>query len=95
MKTRDHGFTMIEMMAVVAVVAIFAMLAVPSYLNLIVGDQIKAALPLADIAKKPISAAWSLKQVFPADNAAAACLPRSRSSPTMSAQSLSKTARFT
>jgi type IV pilus assembly protein PilA len=75
MKTRDHGFTMIEMLAVVAVVAILAIIAVPSYLNLIVRDQIKAALPLADIAKQPIAAAWSLKQPFPADNAAAGLPP--------------------
>jgi type IV pilus assembly protein PilA len=69
------GFTMIEMMAVVAVVAILAMLAVPSYLDLIVRDQIKAALPLADIAKRPIAAAWADKQTFPADNAAAGLPP--------------------
>src|SRR5512134_3516817 len=75
MKTRSRGFTMIEMMAVVAVVAILAMLAVPSYLNLIVRDQIKAALPLADIAKRPIAAAWSDTQTFPADNAAAGLPP--------------------
>ena len=75
MTTRDHGFTMIEMLAVVAVVAILAMLAVPSYLDLVVRDQIKAALPLADIAKQPIAAAWTLKQAFPADNAAAGLPP--------------------
>jgi len=66
---------MIEMMAVAAVVAILAMLAVPSYLNLMVRDQIKAALPLADIAKRPIAAAWSDTQTFPADNAAAGLPP--------------------
>ena len=41
MKTRCHGFTMMELMAVVAVVAILAMLALPSYLERIVRDQIK------------------------------------------------------
>jgi type IV pilus assembly protein PilA len=75
MKARMHGFTMIEMMAVVAVVAILAMLAVPSYLNLIVRDQIKAALPLADIAKRPIAAAWTDEQILPADNQAAGLPP--------------------
>ncbi len=68
---RKRGFTMIELMAVVAVVAILALIALPSYLDVIVRDQIKTALPLADIAKQPIAASWSLKQVFPADNAAA------------------------
>ena len=71
MKTRYHGFTMMELMAVVAVVAILATLALPSYLDRIVRDQIKEALPLADIAKQPIATSWSLTQTFPADNAAA------------------------
>jgi type IV pilus assembly protein PilA len=75
MKTRNHGFTMLEMMAVVAVVAILAMLAVPPYLDFVVRDQIKAALPLADIAKQPIAAGWPLTQTFPADNAAAGLPP--------------------
>lgn len=62
---------MMEMMAVVAVIAILAMLAVPSYLDRIIRDQIKAALPLADIAKQPVAAAWSVNRSFPTDNAAA------------------------
>jgi type IV pilus assembly protein PilA len=68
---RQQGFTMIEMMAVVAVIAILALLAVPPYLDHIVRDQIKTALPLADIARQPIAASWSSKQAFPADNAEA------------------------
>lgn len=62
---------MVEMMVVVSVIAILAMLAVPSYLDRIVREQIKDSLPLADIAKQPIAASWSLAQTFPADNAAA------------------------
>jgi type IV pilus assembly protein PilA len=67
----QRGFTMMEMMAVIAVIAILATLAVPSYLERIVRDQIKASLPLADIAKQPIAATWASTQSFPADNAAA------------------------
>lgn len=66
------GFTMVEMMAVIAVISILALLALPSYLDRIVREQIEQALPLADIAKKPIAAAWAVAQEFPADNAAAA-----------------------
>ena len=44
MKARCDGFTMVEMMAVVAVAAILAMLAVPSYLDRIVREQIKGSL---------------------------------------------------
>ena len=75
MKTRHHGFTMMEMMAVVAVIGILAMLAVPSYLDRIVREQVKAALPLAEIATHPIAASWSLTQTFPADNVAAGLPP--------------------
>jgi type IV pilus assembly protein PilA len=62
---------MMEMLAVIAVIAILATLAVPSYLERIVRDQIRESLPLADIAKQPIAAAWASTQSFPADNAAA------------------------
>lgn len=65
------GFTMVEMMAVVAVITILALMAIPSYLDRIVRAQIEASLPLADIAKKPIAAAWAAVQDFPDDNAAA------------------------
>ena len=75
MKARLDGFTMLEVMAVVAVVAILATLVLPSYLDRIVRDQIKEALPLADIARQPIAAAWALTQTFPADNAAAGLPP--------------------
>ena len=72
---RHRGFSMMEMMAVVAVIAILATLALPSYLDQIIRDQIKAALPLADIAKQPIVASWSLTRAFPADNATASLPP--------------------
>jgi len=71
MKNLQRGFTMLEMMAVVAVIGILALIAVPTYMDKIVREQIKAALPLADIAKPPIAASWALLQAFPADNAAA------------------------
>lgn len=66
---------MLEMMAVVAVIAILATLSLPSYFDRIVRDQIKAALPLADIAKQPIAASWLGVQSFPADNASAGLPP--------------------
>lgn len=75
MKARQQGFTLMEMMAVIAVIAILAMLALPSYLDRIIRDQIKAALPLADIAKQPVAGSWSLAGSFPADNAAAGLPP--------------------
>ena len=74
-KTADRGFTMLELMAVVAVIAILATLAMPSYFDRIIRDQIKEALPLADITKQPIAASWLVAQTFPADNLSAGLPP--------------------
>lgn len=72
---RRAGFTLIEMMVVVAVVAILALLLIPSYADRLIQDQIVEAMPLADIAKKPIAAAWAGSQAFPKDNAGAGLPP--------------------
>jgi len=71
---RCHGFTMLELMMVVGVIAVLALMAVPSYQEKIVRDQIVEALPLADLAKAPVAASWSLGLPFP-DNNEAAGLP--------------------
>jgi len=52
------GFSVVEMMVVVAIIAILAMIAIPSSLDRIIKEQITAAVPLSDIAKEPIAAAW-------------------------------------
>ena len=62
---------MLEMMVVVAIIGILALMAVPSFQDQIVRDQINNALPLADIAKPPNALAWGALQTFPTDNAAA------------------------
>ncbi|HWZ72663.1 MAG TPA: pilin [Casimicrobiaceae bacterium] len=73
---RSHdGFTMIEMAAVLAIIGILALLAVPSYQDRIVRDQIISAMPLADIAKAPIALSWATLQSLPADNASAGLPP--------------------
>jgi len=69
------GFTLIEMMVVVAIVAILALMAFPTYQDKMVRDQIAEALPLADVVKAPVVAAWTLLKVFPPDNASVALPP--------------------
>jgi len=71
MTPRLHGFTMIEMAVVLAIIVILALVAVPSFQERIVRNQIVAALPLADIVKAPIAASWAAAQILPANNAAA------------------------
>ena len=68
---QSRGFTLVEMMVVLAVIAILALMAIPGFQDQIVRDQIRNALPLADIAKAPVAAAWAAVQAFPPDNAAA------------------------
>jgi type IV pilus assembly protein PilA len=58
-------------MVVVGIVAILALLAIPTYQDKAIRDQIAEALPLADIAKPPVALSWALTQSFPANNTAA------------------------
>jgi type IV pilus assembly protein PilA len=68
---RHRGFTLVELMVVVGIVAILALLALPTYSDKFIRDQIAEALPLADIAKPPVAVSWAALRSFPADNAAA------------------------
>jgi type IV pilus assembly protein PilA len=67
----SRGFTLVEMMVVMGIVAILALMTVPTYMEKAVREQVSEALPLADIAKGPIAAAWALALPLPADNEAA------------------------
>jgi type IV pilus assembly protein PilA len=59
------------MMVVLGVVAVLALMMVPAYTDRMVREQVAEALPLAELAKKPVAAAWAAVQALPADNAAA------------------------
>jgi len=72
---KSGGFTLIEILIVLALVAILATMAVPSIQDRLVRQQIVEASKLADIAKAPIAASWSLTRKLPADNAAAGLPP--------------------
>ncbi len=57
------------MMVVVGIIAILALMTIPSFLDQVIRNQIAEALPLADIAKKPVAASWAVAHALPADNA--------------------------
>ncbi len=65
----SRAFTLIEMLVVLAIIAILAMIAMPNTQDRIIRAQIVEAVPLADIAKTPIAAAWLSTHNLPADNA--------------------------
>ncbi len=58
-------------MVVVAIIAILALMAVPSYHDKYIREQVIEAMRLTDIAKVPVAAAWATTKNFPDDNAAA------------------------
>jgi type IV pilus assembly protein PilA len=65
-----RGFTLIELMVVLAIIAILALMAVPLYRDKYLREQVIEAMRLADIAKRPVAAAWAATRSFPDDNAA-------------------------
>ncbi len=68
MISRQIGFTVVEIMVVVAIIAILAMMAIPSQIERIVREEVKAAMPLADVAKDPIAETWKASKTLPVDN---------------------------
>jgi type IV pilus assembly protein PilA len=75
---RNAGFTIIELLVILGVIAVLLLMAIPSYQHKLVRDQIVEALPLADIAKKPVAQAWQTSAELPADNAAASLPPQEK-----------------
>jgi type IV pilus assembly protein PilA len=57
------------MLTVLAIVAVLALMAIPSVQGRLVREQIVTALPLADVAKAPVSLMWASLQALPENNA--------------------------
>jgi type IV pilus assembly protein PilA len=71
MHGKQRGFTLIELMVVVAILVGLMLATLPAFTDKVVREQVAEALPLADLAKPAIQAAWVLGMALPADNAAA------------------------
>jgi type IV pilus assembly protein PilA len=68
---RRCGFTLIELMVTLSVATILMLIALPSFIDKTVRDQVAEALPLGELAKPAVQAAWSAATPVPVDNAAA------------------------
>ncbi|MDO4998439.1 MAG: pilin [Neisseria sp.] len=71
MKTKQAGFTLIELMIVVAVIGILSVIALPTYQNYAARAQLTEALSLADGQKNAVSSYFLEHGAFPKDNAQA------------------------
>ena len=60
-----RGFTLIELVVVMAIIAILALMAVPTFHDKHIREQVIEAMRLTDIAKGPIAAAWAATKAFP------------------------------
>ncbi|MBA4266850.1 MAG: prepilin-type cleavage/methylation domain-containing protein [Comamonadaceae bacterium] len=69
--THHQGFSLIELMVVMAIIAILALMVVPSLAGKYIRENIVEAMPLANIAKGPVAAAWATTQTLPEDNESA------------------------
>jgi type IV pilus assembly protein PilA len=72
---RRRGFTLIELMVALSVVTILMLVALPSFIDRTVREQVAEALPLGELGKPPVQAAWLASTPLPADNAAAGLPP--------------------
>lgn len=77
-RRRTRGIGLIGVVVGLAIVGILLTLAIPSMLDQVTRGEIKAALPLADLARKPVEMAWLAGLPLPADNAAAGLPPATK-----------------
>lgn len=69
---KQSGFSLLEVMVTIAIIAILAAMALPSYMDKIVREQVEKSIPLAaETAQPPIAISWKTQQTLPPDNAAA------------------------
>lgn len=70
-KSRNHGFTLIELMVVVAIIGILAGIALPAYQDYTVRAQMVEGLTMTDAFKPRIAEFYQTTGRFPKDNAEA------------------------
>ncbi len=67
-RSRDAGFSLMEILIALAIVGILAAIAVPGLYNGLVRDQVVESGPLIDTARKKVAAYWAGSGTMPATN---------------------------
>lgn len=67
----QKAFTLLHLLAALAVVCILMLIALPTYVEKLVTEQVAEGLPLANIPKPAVAHAWGTREPMPASNAAA------------------------
>ena len=70
-----RGFTWIEILMVIAALAILAAMVIPGMMETILKKQVKEAMALADVAKKPVQSVYSATGKMPPNNQSAGAPP--------------------
>ena len=73
--TRNKGFTLIELMAVVAIVSILAVIAIPVYLDYVVRSKVSEGMVFVAEAKTSVSESYYNIKKMPINNAKAGLPP--------------------
>ena len=71
----QKGFTLIELMIVVAIIGIMATMALPSFQERVIRNQVKEGLNLADFVKEEVEDYYKANGKMPADNTSAGLPP--------------------